>query len=273
VLDLQNETMVRWYFSVQRPQFVFFAAACVGGIAANIARPVQFLADNLQMELNVFRLASEYNVEKLLFVSTSCCYPRDCPQPMRPEYLWTGPLEKTTEPYSVAKLAGMKLCQYLGPNFISVLPCNIFGEGDNFHPETAHCLPGILGRMHYARRAGNPSFSIWGHPEAQREFLYAPDLARGLVIAMEKHQGPEPLNLGSGLELSMQQLSIVLEDVTGYTGKILFDRSKPVGTPRKLLDSSVARALGWTAETPFREAVERTYSDFLLRSQSLSDLR
>lgn len=272
-LDLLDPVAVQWYFSVFQPEYVFFAAAKVGGIAANVAEPVEFLADNLEMELNVIRTAHDYDVRKLLFVSTSCCYPRDCPQPMRPEYLWTGPLEKTTEPYSVAKLAGMKLCQYLGPNFISVLPCNIFGPGDNFDLETGHCLAGMMARMRAAKIAGDPIFKVWGQPSTRREFLFSDDLARGLIVAMEMHEGPEPLNLGSGMELTMHELAIVLQAVVGYEGRIEFDATRPAGTPRKVLDSALARAYGWVPEVRFLEAVRRTYEDFVKRHEHLQKMR
>jgi GDP-L-fucose synthase len=256
-IDLLDANEVRWYFSVNEPTHVFFAAARVGGIADNVAHPVEFLADNLQMELNVISNAAVFECRKLIFLSTSCCYPRDCPQPMQPQHLWSGPLEKTTEPYAVAKLAGMALCKY--HNFISVLPCNIFGPRDNFDPEKAHCLPGMLARMDAAKRAGDPSFHVWGRPEVRREFLFSEDLARGLIIAMEKHVGPAPLNLGSGQELTMSELADALAGIVGYTGRIEFDSEKPAGTPRKLLDSAPARALGWTLQVPFLEALKTTY--------------
>lgn len=256
-INLLDAAAVRFLFSWYEPTHVFFVAARVGGIAVNVASPVEFLADNLQMELNVINMAAAYKVQKLLFVATSCCYPRNCFQPMRPEHLWSGPLEKTTEPYAIAKLAGVKLCEYFG--FISVLPCNIFGPRDSFDPEKAHCLPGMLARMHAAKFADSPSFRVWGRPEVRREFLFSEDLARGLIVAMEHHEGPEPLNLGSGDELMMHELALAIADVVGYTGRIEFDSEKPVGTPRKLLDSSPARALGWTPRLPFLEAVKTTY--------------
>lgn len=268
-LDLLNENAVRWYFSVHEPQRVFFCAARVGGIAANVASPVEFLEENLRMELHVIQQAAAYNVEKLVFVGTSCCYPRDCPQPMKPEHLWTGPLEKTTEPYSVAKLAGIKLCQYYhaqGRDFVSALPCNIYGERDNFDPETAHCLPGLLSRLHTSKLAGDSYFRIWGKPEIRREFLHATDLAKGLIRVMESYRAPDPVNIGSGLELTMQELGIILADVVGYEGRIEFDVSRPAGVPRKVLDSSVIRSFGWRPEMPFLAGVHETYEWFRLNS-------
>lgn len=268
-LDVSDPVVTRWYFSVFRPEYVFFCAAKVGGIADNAANKLAFLEDNLKMELNVLAKAAAYDIQKLLFVSTSCVYPRDCRQPMRPEDIWSGKLEPTTEAYSVAKLAAMKLCEYhheQGRNFISVIPCNIFGERDSFDPETAHCLPGMMARMHAAKMANEPVFRVWGHPDTQREFIFAPDLARGLITAMEHYDDKEPLNLGSGIELRMEELAIILAEVIGYEGVIEFDSGRPSGTPRKLLDSARATALGWRPHTPFFEAVQKTYAWFL-RSQ------
>lgn len=264
-LDLLDAAQVRWYFSVYRPTHVFFAAARVGGIVSNIDYSLEFLRDNLQMELNVLTNAAEYSVEKLLFLGTSCCYPRECPQPMKPEHLWSGPLEPSTEAYSVAKLAGIKLCENYwaqGHKFITALPCNIFGERDNFDPRSAHCLPGMLARLHTAKTANAPSFDVWGSGKQRREFLYSADLACGLITAMERHEGPEPINIGSGLELTMQELVIVLAESIGYEGKIEFDTSRPEGTPRKLMDSTVLRQLGWQPRVDFSEAVGRTYRWF-----------
>lgn len=262
-LDINDPVATRWYFSVHRPTHVFFCAAKVGGIADNAANKIEFLADNLQMELNVIGTAARYCTQKLLFVSTSCVYPRDCLQPMRPGDIWTGKLEPTTEAYSVAKLAAMKLCEYhheRGRNFISAIPCNIFGERDNFDPETAHCLPGMMARMHAAKVANEPVFKVWGHPGTKREFIPASDLAYGILLAMEKYDEKEPLNLGSGIEVSMEELAIVMRDVVGYEGLIEFDSGRPSGTPRKLLDSSRAAELGWKPWTPFLYAVEKTYA-------------
>lgn len=264
-VDLTDEVTVRWLFSVHRPEYVFFAAAKVGGISDNASDKVGFLAENLRIELNVITAAAEYAVKKLLFVATSCIYPRDCPQPIREEYLMTGPLERTTEAYSIAKIAGIRLCQYyreqLRHDFVVAVPCNIFGERDNFNERTAHCLPGLMARIHRAKVTGAPEVVVWGDGTAQREFLFAPDLARALILVMERYSSGEPINTGSGFELSIKDLATVLaEKVIGYRGRLVFDTGELTGTPRKVLESSKLRALGWRPEIPFIEALRATYS-------------
>lgn len=262
-LDLTNPVAVKHFFSVHQPEYVFFCAAKVGGIKDNVGNKVGFLTENLQMEMNVISNASDYGVKKLVFVGTSCVYPRDCPQPIREEYFMTGVLEETTEAYSVAKIAGIKLCSYYreqyGDNFVSALPCNLFGEKDNFNEGTAHALPGLIARMHRATVEGAEWFEVWGDGSAQREFLYAPDLAKALIVVMNKYEGSEPINTGSGLELSIRSLAIVIAGIVGYTGKLVFNANQPSGTPRKVLESSRIMTLGWAPETPFLDAVKRTY--------------
>lgn len=264
--DLTDPVWTKWFFSVHHPEYVFFCAARVGGIADNVENKVDFFMDNMKMQLNVISNASDYGVKKLLFIGTSCVYPRDCPQPIREEYLLTGPLENTTEAYSIAKIAGLKLCRYyreqFGDNFITALPCNIFGERDNFNEKTAHCLPGMLARLHRAKTEGAPTFSVWGDGSAKREFLFAPDLARALIVVMQRYSDAEPINTGSGFELSIKDLAIVLAGVVGYTGDIVFDPSQPAGTPRKVLDNSKLATWGWTPQTPFLDAVRTTYEWF-----------
>lgn len=271
-IDLEDPVATCWYFSVHEPEVVFLCAARVGGIADNAANKVAFLETNLKMELNVISKSSIYNVQKLIFVSTSCCYPRNCPQPMHPQDLWTGKLEPTTEAYSVAKLVGMKLCQYYheqhGKNFVSVLPCNLFGERDNFDLSTAHALPGIMARLHAAKIAGEPICEIWGTGKQQREFLYAEDLARGLITIMERYDGVEPINIGSGLELTIEQLAIMLAATVGYEGRLAFNPNQPEGTPRKILDSTVIRALDWAPRVPFLQALKTTYEWYKLNATS-----
>ena len=271
-LDLLDTAIVEWYFSVHRPSHVFFAAALVGGISSNIARGLDFLNLNLQMELNVINNAAKYGVGKLLFVSTSCCYPRDCPQPMKPSYLGTGALEPTTEPYAIAKIAGMALCReyrILGRDFNSAMLCNVFGPRDNFDPRNAHCLPGMMARMHKAKLAGLPSFDVWGSGAQQREFIYADDAAAALICAMENHSCVEPINIGTGIELSMKELAIVLSDVLEYSGKLDFDPAQPTGTPRKLMDSSVLLGHGWRPKVDFLYAVRETYDWYKLNYENL----
>lgn len=269
-VDLEDPVATGWYFSVHHPEIVFLCAARVGGILDNVTRKVDFLTDNLHIELNVISKAAAYGCRKLIFLSTSCCYPRDCPQPMHPQDLWTGKLEPTTEAYSVAKLAGMKLCQYYheqhDQKFVSVLPCNLFGERDNFDPGTAHALPGIMARLHAAKIAGDPFCPIWGTGKQQREFLYAADLARGLVTVMERYDGVEPINIGSGLELTIEQLAIMLAATVGYEGRLVFDPNQPEGTPRKVLDSLDIRLLGWAPQVPFLQALKTTYEWYLFNT-------
>lgn len=267
-LDLTDAPLVKWYFSCHCPEYVFFCAAKVGGIADNAANKVDFLVQNLQMELNVITNAAEHGCKKLLFVGTSCVYPRDCPQPIREEDLLTGPLEATTEAYSIAKIAGIKLCQYFreqwGENFITALPCNIFGENDNFDFETAHCLPGMLARMVHAQADGARAFEVWGDGTACREFLYSGDLASALYIIMDQYEDGAPINTGSGHELSIRELAQTLKEVTGYEGELVFNTSRPSGTPRKLLDNSKLRALGWSPHVGFVEGLRRTYRWYVL---------
>lgn len=267
-LDLEDPRATEWYFSVHEPDYVFFCAAMVGGIAHNIAKKVDFLSRNLAIELNVLQNAAKYGVEKLIFVATSCCYPRDCEQPIKETSLWTGPLEPTTEAYSVAKLAGIKLCQYYreewDADFVSVFPCNIYGPHDNFDPNTAHCLPGMLARMHHAKVEGNPFFTVWGTGDARREFLYSHDLAKALILVANRPAGGELLfNIGSELELCIRDLAYTIKGLIQYPGKLFFDPTKPEGTSRKLLDSSKIRSLGWEPEMLIGAGIGRTYRHFL----------
>lgn len=267
--DFTDPVWTKWFFSVERPEYVFFCAARVGGIADNLANKSEFLIKNLKMELNAITAATEYECKKFLLVGTSCVFPRDCPQPMLEEYLMGGPLEATTEAYSIAKIAGLKLCQYLKEekklNAITALPCNIFGPGDNFDEETAHVLPGMMARLHRAKVEGARQFEIWGDGTAKREHIYADDVARGLIVAMEKYEGVGPINVGSDLELSTIQLATFLARAVSFNGQIVSNIHRPTGAPRKLLDSSKLRALGWAPTIPFAEGVRRTYADLVLR--------
>lgn len=264
--DLTDPTFVKWYFSVHQPEYVFLAAAKVGGIKANAENPLQFFLQNLAIETNVIGNASEYGVKKLVFLGSSCIYPKHCPQPIKEEYLLTGAIEPTTEPYALAKICGVKLCQWykreFGDNFVSAMPCNLFGPRDNFDPHNAHVIPGMMARMHQAKVEGDPCFEVWGDGKAYREFLFAEDLARALVIVMEKYDGLEPINTGSSFELSIRDLAIVMASVVKYDGDLIFNESQPVGTPRKVLDNSKIAALGWTPRVPFMQALATTYEWF-----------
>lgn len=268
-VDFSREDETTWYFSVERPEYVFFCAARVGGIADNVANKSEFLIKNLQMELNAITAATKYECKKFLFVGTSCVYPRNCSQPILEEYFMGGSLEASTEAYSVAKIAGLKLCQYLKEekklNAITALPCNVFGPGDNFDEETAHVLAGMMARLHRAKIENARQWEMWGDGTAKREHIFVDDLARGLIVAMEKYEGVGPINVGSDFELSTIQLAVLLARAVGYNGQIVSNTHRPTGVPRKILDSSKLRALGWAPTMPFIEGVRLAYADFLLR--------
>jgi len=268
-VDLTDPIAVRWFFSSYKIDYVFLCAARVGGIKPNNDDPLGFFLQNMAIETNVIMNAAEYGVKKLLFLGSSCIYPRDCPQPIKEEYLLTGPIEKTTEAYGLAKIAGIRLCQWLkkmrGCNFISAMPCNIFGPGDHYDPNNAHCLPGLIARIHAAAKIGAPEFFVWGNKTTMREFLYSEDLARALILCMKKYDGMEPINTGSSFEITMDTLAQAIARMIGYTGEIKFDPSQPAGTPRKILDNSKIFALGWKPQIEFSEALIRTYDDFLRR--------
>ncbi len=270
-LDLTDPVAVKWFFSTHRIDYVFLCAACVGGIKDNAANPLRFFLENSGIQTNVMLNAAEYGVTKLLFLGSSCIYPKHCPQPIREEYLLTGPIEPTTEPYALAKINGIRLCQWLrrerGSNFISAMPPNLFGPGDSLDPQNAHIIPGLLRRIHGAKIRGDEKFSVWGSGEARREFLYSEDLARALLLLMESYDSPEPINTGSGFELSVSDLAFTIARLVGYRGEIVFDRTQPTGTPRKVLENSKIRALGWMPEVPFVEALRRTYVDVVNRFQ------
>jgi GDP-L-fucose synthase len=242
---------------------VLMAAARVGGILANSRQPVEFLRDNLQIQLNVLGAAAETGVMRLLFLGSSCIYPKHAPQPMKEEHLLTGPLEPTNEPYAIAKIAGIKLCQAYarqhGCDFISVMPTNLYGPGDNFDLETSHVLPALLRKFHEAAAEGRPEVEIWGSGEPRREFMHVDDLADACLFLMRHPEPPDLLNVGVGKDISIRELADLIREVVGYRGRLTFDASKPDGTPRKLLDVSRLTALGWTARTPLREGVASTY--------------
>ncbi len=266
-LDLKNARAVDEFFAAEKPEYVFLAAAKVGGILANSAYPADFLRENLAIELNVVDAAYRHGVKKLLFLGSSCIYPKFAPQPMKEEYLLTGDLEPTNEPYAIAKIAGIKLCQaYNGQydaDFISVMPTNLYGPEDNFDQETSHVVPALIRRFHEAKERGEPSVSVWGTGAPRREFLHVDDLADACVYLMNRYSGSEIVNIGVGKDISIRELAELISDVVGYEGEIVYDTSKPDGTPRKLLDVSKLDSLGWRVKVPLREGIERTYAWFL----------
>jgi GDP-L-fucose synthase len=262
-VDLRRQDAVERFLERERPQAVFLAAARVGGILANSTRPAEFIYDNLMIEANVIETSRRIGVEKLLFLGSSCIYPRLAPQPMAEDALLTGPLEPTNQPYALAKIAGIELCdsyrrQY-GSDFISVMPTNLYGPGDNFDPVGSHVLPALLRRLHEAKLQRAPSVTIWGSGAPLREFLHVDDLADACVFLMKTYSAPGLVNIGSGDELSIKALAELVADVVGYEGRFEFDRSKPDGTPRKLLDLGRLHRLGWHHKISLRQGIEETY--------------
>lgn len=281
-LDLTDGREVDEFFEVQKPEYVFFAAAKVGGILANAARPVEFLRDNLYIELNVISAAHRHGVRKLMFLGSSCIYPKFTPQPIKEEALLTGELEPTNEPYALAKIAGIKLCQAYNrqhaADFVSVMPTNLYGPGDNFDLESSHVLPALIRKFHEAKENDEPRVIVWGTGTPRREFLHVDDLADACVYLMNTYSGTEIVNVGVGQDISIRGLAELVREIVGYRGEIIYDDSKPDGTPRKLLDVSRLHDLGWRARIPLREGIEQTYSWFLGsswkgRNWSMSGLR
>lgn len=263
-VDLTNVEMVKWAFSVHQPEYAFLAAARVGGIKDNAAHPLEFFLQNMAIETNVIMNAAEYGVKKLVFLGSSCIYPRDCPQPIKEEYLLTGPIEPTTEAYAIAKIAGVRMCQWLykerGLPYVSAMPCNLYGIRDNFHPENAHIIPGMMARLHQAKVRGDFTFNVWGDGTAMREFLYSDDLAQALLTVMLKYDDASiAINTGSGFELTVRQLAEIMAYIVGFKGDLHFDPAQPTGTPRKILENSKIFALGWRPKTEFFESLRTTY--------------
>ena len=252
-LDLRNQGQVEQFFSEEKPEYVFLAAAKVGGIVANSKHPADFMYDNMILEMNVIHSAFVNQVKKLMFLGSSCIYPRMAPQPMPESCLLTSSLEQTNEAYALAKISGLKYCEYLnrqyGTDYISVMPTNLYGPNDNYHPEHSHVLPALIRRFHEAKTENKPEVVIWGTGAPLREFLYVDDLADACLFLMNHYSGNETVNLGTGKELSIAGLAELVGRVVGYQGKITFDPSKPDGTPRKLLDVSKLTGLGWTYKT------------------------
>jgi GDP-L-fucose synthase len=265
-LDLTNQAAVEDFFASTRPEYVFLAAAKVGGIHANHSYPADFIRDNLAIQTNVIHSAWKHGTKKLLFLGSSCIYPRECPQPMKEDDLLAGPLEPTNEPYAIAKIAGLKMCQAYrrqhGFDAIVAMPTNLYGPGDNYHPENSHVLPALMRRFHEATLASAPEVVIWGSGRALREFLHADDLADALVFLMRNYSGIHMVNIGSGQEVSIAELAHLISDMVGYHGELRFDASRPDGTPRKLLDVSRMSGLGWKATIPLLDGMRSTYAHF-----------
>ncbi|WHZ08870.1 MAG: GDP-L-fucose synthetase [Cytophagales bacterium] len=273
-LDLRNQQDVFSFFEKEKPEYVFLAAAKVGGILANSQYKADFIYDNLMIEANVIKAAHDFKVKKLMLLGSSCIYPKFATQPIQEESLLTGALEPTNDAYAVAKIAGIKLCQSFhqqyGDNFISVMPSNLYGYGDNYHPVNSHVMPALIRRFHEAKIKESPEVIIWGSGKPLREFLFADDLADACLFLMNQYNSPEIINIGSGSDVSIQELAILVADVVGYTGKIKNDLSKPDGTPRKLMDVSKLHALGWKHKVELREGITFSYRDFLTRYETIS---
>ena len=269
-LDLCDQQAVQTFFAEEKPEYVFLAAAKVGGIHANDTYPAEFIRDNLLIQTNIIDAAYRNDCKKLLFLGSSCIYPRDCPQPIKEEYLLTGPLESTNEWYALAKIAGVKTCQayrkQYGFDAISAMPTNLYGPGDNFHPENSHVLPALIRRFHEAKEAGAPSVTIWGTGTPRREFLYVDDLADALMFLMQRYFEAEHVNVGCGEDLTIMDLAKLVAETVGFTGEITIDPSKPDGTPQKLLDVSRVRERGWMAKTSLQEGLAQTYQWYIIQA-------
>ncbi|WOD40504.1 GDP-L-fucose synthase [Nodosilinea sp. E11] len=272
-LDLRNQAAVDEFFATEKPDYVFLAAAKVGGIQANNTYRAEFLYDNLMIEANIIHSAYRYGAQKLLFLGSSCIYPKLCPQPMKEEYLLTGNLEPTNEPYAIAKIAGLKLCEnycrQYGVNFISAMPTNLYGLNDNFDLANSHVLPALMRKFHEAKVNGDPTVTIWGTGTPLREFLYVDDLADALIFLMNTYDDVDFVNVGTGQEVSIKALALTMQSVVGYEGELVFDSTKPDGTPRKLLDVSRLNSAGWQAKTDLKTGIEQTYAWFLQNYDSL----
>mgnify|MGYP001366672039 FL=1 len=266
-LDLRNRTEVDQFFKNEKPEVVYLAAAKVGGIHANTTYPADFLVDNILMTTNVIDASHKHGVEKLLFLGSSCIYPRLASQPISEEALLTGPLEPTNEAYAIAKIAGLKMCDAFrkqhGCNFISAMPTNLYGPGDNYHPENSHVLPALMRRFHEAARDGKKEVVCWGSGSPKREFLHVDDLAKGLLHLMDHHNSEGWINIGTGEDLTIKELALTIADVVGYQGDVIWDTSKPDGTPRKLLNVDRINEMGWKASITLRQGIESVYADYL----------
>ncbi len=266
-LDLRNQADVEAFYAAEKPDYVFVSAAKVGGILANNTYRAEFLYDNLSIQNNLIHFAHVYGVKKLLFLGSSCIYPKMAPQPLKEDYLLSGLLEPTNEPYAIAKITGIKMCEayrdQYGCNFISAMPTNMYGPNDNYHPENSHVLPALIRKFHEAKESGSNTVTIWGDGSPFREFLYADDLANALVYLMLNYNEKEFVNVGFGHEISIKDLALLIQKVVGFEGQLTFDTSKPNGTPRKLMDSSRLFATGWKPKTTLEEGIKLAYQDFV----------
>lgn len=269
-LDLTNSNAVKLFFEEEKPEYVILSAAKVGGINGNNRFPVEFFTENMKIQLNVIENAYRNNVKKLLFLGSSCIYPKNAPQPMKEEYLLSSELEKTNEMYALAKISGLKLCnaynREYGTNYISVMPCNLYGLNDNYDKENAHVLPMLIRRFHEAKEAGLKEVTVWGTGKPLREFMYAGDLADAVVYLMKNKSAEEIgefINIGTGKEVTILELANMIKEIVGFEGKLVFDNTKPDGTMRKLMDVSRINALGWQAKTSLKEGIKTVYQDFL----------
>jgi GDP-L-fucose synthase len=266
-LDLMDALAVENFFKDEKPEYVFLAAAKVGGIYANSTYPADFIYENLQIQNNVIGNAYKYGVKKLMFLGSSCIYPKMCPQPIKEEYLLSGYLEETNEAYALAKISGLKMCQYFnkqyGTNFISVMPTNLYGPYDNFHPEHSHVMPALIRRFHEAKVNGAKEVVVWGSGAPLREFLYSEDMADACIYLMENYEGNDFFNIGIGKEITIKGLAELIKEVVGYEGEIVWDSSKPDGTPRKLLDVSRLESQGWKYKMELKDGVKEAYEWYL----------
>ncbi|HTD41285.1 MAG TPA: GDP-L-fucose synthase [Mucilaginibacter sp.] len=272
-LDLRVQTDVAEFFELEKPDYVFLAAAKVGGIVANNTYRADFLYENLQIQNNIIHSSFVNGVKKLMFLGSSCIYPKLAPQPLKEEYLLTGPLEPTNEPYAIAKIAGIKMCdayrsQY-GCNYISVMPTNLYGYNDNYHPQNSHVLPALIRRFHEAKVNGLPDVTIWGTGTPKREFLFADDLAEACYYLMQNYDEEGLVNIGTGEDISIKDLALLIKDIIGYEGEIKFDTSKPDGTPRKLMDVSKLHSKGWKHKIELKDGIKLAYEDFLAHQANL----
>ena len=265
-LDLRNQTAVKSFFETEKPKYVFFAAAKVGGIIANQTYPAEFLFDNLELQNNIIHQAYLNKVEKLLFLGSSCIYPKFCPQPIKEEYLLSGALEPTNEAYAIAKIAGIKLCQsyykQYGCRFISVMPTNLYGQGDSYHTQNSHVLPSLIRKFYEAKLQGLHEVIIWGTGTPRREFLHVDDAAAACYFLMQNYESHEIINIGVGNDISIANLAALVKLISGYSGNLVFDSSKPDGTPQKLLNVDKINSLGWSSKISLEEGIKGTYDDF-----------
>lgn len=273
-LDLTRQNEVENFFTIEKPEYVFLAAAKVGGIYANSTYPAEFIYDNLMIECNVIHASYQNKVRKLLFLGSSCIYPKLSPQPIKEEYLLSGYLEPTNEAYAIAKISGIELCKFYreqyGCDFISVMPTNLYGPNDNFHPENSHVLPALIRKFHEAKINNYDKVVVWGTGKARREFLYVDDLAEACIFLMKEYSGETHLNIGTGMDLEIKELAEIIKNIVNYKGEIVYDFLKPDGTPQKLLDVSKINKIGWKAKTDLLDGITKTYQWYVNNEKCLS---